>query len=63
MDWWVVIKNKPRARVDNSYTLELSYQEEMMCNVSVRTNDVPLENMRDDTTHLEEVGFNVSYNK
>jgi len=54
-----VIKTKPRIRVDNSYTLELSYQEEMMCNVSVTANDVPLENMRDDNGHLEEVGFDV----
>ena len=54
VDWWVVIKTKPRSRVDNSYTLELAYQKEMMCNVSVTANDVPLENMRDDSGHLEE---------
>jgi len=30
VDWWVVIKTKRRARVDNSYTLELTYQEEMI---------------------------------
>jgi len=59
VDWWVVIKTKPRAMVDNSYTLELAYQEEMMCNVSVTSNDVPLENMRNDYGHLEEVGFDV----
>ena len=30
-----------------------------MCNVSVTSNDVPLENTRDDYGHLEEVGFDV----
>ena len=30
-----------------------------MCNVSVTSNDVPLENMRNDYGHLEEVGFDV----
>jgi len=57
VDWWVVIKTKPRARMDNSYTLELAYQEEMICNVSVTANDASLKNMRDDSEHLEEVGF------
>ena len=45
--------------MDNSYTLELSYQEEMMCNVSVTANHVPLKKMRDNSGHLEEVGFDV----
>ena len=53
------MKTKPRARVDNSYTLKLAYQEELMCNVSVISNDVPLENIRDDYGHLEEVGGDV----
>jgi len=59
VDWWVVMKTKPRARVDNSYTLELAYQEELMCNVSATSNDAPLENIRDDYGHLEEVGVDV----
>ena len=45
--------------MDNSYTLELAYQEEMICNVSVTANDASLKNMRDDSEHLEEVGFDI----
>ena len=30
-----------------------------MCNVSVTSNDVPLENIRDDYGHLEDVGVDV----
>lgn len=27
VDWWVVIKTKPKGTVDNRYTLEVAYQE------------------------------------
>ena len=30
-----------------------------MCNVNVTSNDAPLENIRDEYGHLEEVGFDV----
>jgi len=59
VDWWVVIKTKPRARVDNSSILELAYQEEIMYNVSITTDDMSLENMRYRSGHLEEVGFDI----
>jgi len=45
--------------VDNSYTLELSYQQEMMSYVNVTYDDVPLENMRGEDRDLEEVDFDI----
>ena len=57
--WRIIIKTKPRARVDNSYILELSYQEDMMSNVNVAYDDVPLKNMRDKDRNLEEVDFDI----
>ena len=47
-DWWVVIKTIPRYRVNSQYTLKVAYQEKSMSNAKTISNDVQIDNLRDD---------------
>lgn len=55
VQWWVVIKTKPRGTVDDRYTLEVAYQDNAMSHVDTTMNDDPLENLRDIDGGFEEV--------
>ena len=55
LQWWVVIKTKPRGTVDDRYTLEVAYQDNAMSHVNTIINDDPLENLRDTEGGFEEV--------
>lgn len=54
VDWWVVIKTKPRGTVDDRYTLEVAYQDDMGDANFVTTGE-PLENLRDEEGDFEEI--------
>jgi len=41
-------KTTPRSRVDSLYTLKVAYQEESMLNATTVSNDVQIDNLRDD---------------
>jgi len=58
--WWIVIKTKPRSRVDNQYMLPVAYQEDNMSNVStIVDNDVSIQNMRSEVGHYEDVDVDI----
>ncbi|CAJ2645148.1 unnamed protein product [Trifolium pratense] len=50
IDWWVVIKTKPRGRVDDRYTLEVAYQDSTTTTTRVEfiENDELLGHLRDE---------------
>lgn len=58
VDWWVVIKTKPRGTVDDRYTLEIAYQDSTT-NVDFVTNDELLDHLRDEEGESDEVEMNV----
>ncbi|KAL3529832.1 hypothetical protein ACH5RR_009154 [Cinchona calisaya] len=40
VDWWVVIKSRPRSRIDKEYNVENAYQDQRVLNVvTVLDND------------------------
>ena len=58
--WWIVIKTKPRSRVDNQYMLPVVYQEDNMSNVNIIVDDdVSIQNMRSDVGHYEDVDVDI----
>lgn len=57
VDWLVVVPTKPRARVDNQYTLEVSYQEDNMSSINVGANDAAIDTLRDDSDIYEEANL------
>ena len=60
LPWWIVIKTKPRSRVDNQYMLPLAYQEENMSNVNgMVDHDASIQNLRSDVGHYKDVDFNI----
>jgi len=60
LPWWVVIKSKPRSRVDNQYTLPVAYQEDNMSDVNfMADHDVSIENLRRDLGHYEDIDVNI----
>jgi len=52
VDWWVVIKTKPRCTVDDRYTLEVAYQESTT-NVNITTNEELLVHLVDGEEYEE----------
>ncbi|PHT42742.1 hypothetical protein CQW23_16767 [Capsicum baccatum] len=54
VDWWVVIKTKPREAVNTRYNLEVAYQEEQSRFSASIEND-PIDCLRDEQVDSEEV--------
>ena len=52
VNWWVVIKTKPRCTVDDRYTLEVAYQESTT-NVNITTNEELLGHLMDEDEYEE----------
>jgi len=63
VDWWVVIKTKPRCTIDDGYTLEVAYQESTT-NVNTTTNEEPLSHLVDEEEYeeLDEIDVRVVQN-
>lgn len=54
VDWWVVIKTKPRGTVDDRYTLEVAYQD-TTTHVDPVPNDIIDGHLRDDEGEHDEL--------
>ena len=63
VDWWVVIKTKPRCTVDDRYILEVAYQESPT-NVNITTNEELLGHLVDEDEYeeIDEVDMRVVEN-
>jgi len=60
LPWWVVIKTKPRFRVDNQYMFQVAYQEDNISNVNAMADhDVSIQNLRYDVGHYEDIDVNI----
>ena len=55
VEWWVVIKTRPRGRVDNDHTLEPAFQDEEMSRVNAIDDNDAIENLQDSEGLFEEV--------
>jgi hypothetical protein len=54
-DWFVVMKTKPRSRVDSTHSLEAPYQEEDMSHVHEVDDDNDVINLANNEVEPEEV--------
>ena len=63
VNWWVVIKTKPRCTVDDRYTFEVAYQESTT-NMNITTNEELLGHLVDGAEYeeLDEVDVGVVEN-
>jgi len=61
VDWWVVIKTKPRGTVDDRDTLEVAYQD-VATHVDFVSNDELNDYLRDEEGGFEEVEANIGRN-
>ena len=63
VDWWVVIKTKPRCTIDDRYTIEVAYLESTT-KVNITTNEELLGHLvdEDDYEEIDEVDMRVVEN-